>query len=96
MRGNSVPAWRSIFTGQHTVLTKTKRWRWSPWKMIRSRCNVPMVRKCFSNWVKATELIRLKVKDKNERAAKIRTLKGSVSTTNGNATNGNYSRDRHS
>jgi hypothetical protein len=40
---------------------------------------------------KATELIRLKVKDKNERAAKSRTLKGFVSTTNGN----NF-RDRHS
>ena len=42
---------------------------------------------------KATELIRLKVKDKNERAAKSRTLKGSVSA---NATNGNNSHDRHS
>ena len=50
-----------------------------------------------ARWMnKATELIRLKVKDKNERAAKSRTLKGSVSTTNGNATNGNNSRDRHS
>jgi hypothetical protein len=49
---------------------------------------------------KATELIRLKVKDKNERAAKSRTLKGSikgsVSATSGNATNGNNSHDRHS
>jgi hypothetical protein len=45
---------------------------------------------------KATELIRLKVKDKNERAAKNRTLKESASATNGNATNGNNSRDRHS
>ena len=50
-----------------------------------------------ARWMnKATELIRLKVKDKNERAAKSRTLKGSVSTTNGNATNGNNSCDRHS
>ena len=33
-----------------------------------------------ARWMnKATELIRLKVKDKNERAAKSRTLKGSVS-----------------
>ena len=45
---------------------------------------------------KATELIRLKIKDKNERAAKSRALKGSVSATNGNATNGNNSHDRHS
>jgi hypothetical protein len=45
---------------------------------------------------KATELIRLKVKDKNERAAKNRTLKESASATNGNATNGNNSHDRHS
>jgi hypothetical protein len=45
---------------------------------------------------KATELIRLKVRDKNERAAKNRTLIGSVSATNGNATNGNNSHDRHS
>jgi hypothetical protein len=45
-----------------------------------------------ARWMnKATELIRLKVKDKNERAAKSRTLKGSVS-----ATNGNNSHDRHS
>jgi len=45
-----------------------------------------------ARWMnKATELIRLKVKDKNERAAKSRTLKGSVSTTNGN-----NSHDRHS
>ena len=50
-----------------------------------------------ARWMnKATELIRLKVKDKNERAAKSRTLKGSVSATNGNATNGNNSHDRHS
>jgi hypothetical protein len=42
---------------------------------------------------KATELIRLKIKDKNERAAKSRALKGSASTTNGNANN---SHDRHS
>ena len=40
---------------------------------------------------KATELIRLKVKDKNERAAKNRTLKVSVS-----ATDGNNSHNRHS
>jgi len=40
---------------------------------------------------KATELIRLKIKDKNERAAINRTLKGSVSSTNGN-----NSHDRHS
>ena len=54
-------------------------------------------RKGDARWMnKATELIRLKVKDKNERAAKSRTLKGLVSTTNGNATNGNNSRDRHS
>jgi hypothetical protein len=45
---------------------------------------------------KATELIRLKIKDKNERAAKNRTLKESASATNGNATNGNNSHDRHS
>jgi hypothetical protein len=45
---------------------------------------------------KATELIRLKIKDKNERAARSRALKGSVPATNGNATNGNNSRDRHS
>ena len=53
---------------------------------------------------KATELIRLKIKEKNERAAKSRalrgspkgSLKGSVSATNGNATNGNNSHDRHS
>ena len=46
--------------------------------------------------MKSPNSIRLKVKDKNERAAKSRTLKGSVSATNGNATNGNNSRDRHS
>ena len=40
---------------------------------------------------KATELIRVKVKDKNERAAKIRTLKGSMA-----ATNRNNSHDHHS
>ena len=53
---------------------------------------------------KATERIRLKIKDKNERAARSRALKGSpkgspkgsVSATNGNATNGNSSHDRHS
>ena len=45
-----------------------------------------------ARWMnKATVIIRLKVKDKNERAAKSRTRKGSVSTTNGN-----NSRDRHS
>ena len=44
---------------------------------------------------KATELIRLKIKDKNERAARSRALKDSVSATNGNATNGNNSHDRH-
>jgi hypothetical protein len=50
-----------------------------------------------ARWMnKATELIRLKVRDKNERAAKNRTLIGSVSATNGNATNGNNSHDRHS
>jgi hypothetical protein len=50
-----------------------------------------------AKWLnKATELIRLKVKDKNERAAKSRTIKGFVSATNGNATNGNNSHDRHS
>jgi hypothetical protein len=45
-----------------------------------------------ARWMnKATELIRLKVRDKNERAAKNRTLKSLVS-----ATNGNNSHDRHS
>ena len=45
-----------------------------------------------ARWMnKATELIRVKVKDKNERAAKIRTLKGSMA-----ATNGNNCRDHHS
>lgn len=40
-----------------------------------------------ARWMtKATELIRLKIKDKNERAVKYRTLKGSVSATNGNGT----------
>ncbi|MBU6411565.1 MAG: hypothetical protein KGR98_14370 [Verrucomicrobia bacterium] len=54
-------------------------------------------KKADAKWfTKASEAIRLKWKDKNERAAKSRTLKGSVSTTNGNATNGNNSRDRHS
>jgi hypothetical protein len=49
-----------------------------------------------ARWMnKATGLIRLKIKDKNERAAKSRTLKGSVSTTIGNATNGNNFRDLH-
>jgi hypothetical protein len=37
-----------------------------------------------ARWMtKASELIRLKVKDKNERAAKSRALKGSVATANG-------------
>jgi hypothetical protein len=45
---------------------------------------------------KATELIRLKIKDKNERAAKSRALKRSASTTNCNANNGNNSHNRHS
>jgi hypothetical protein len=50
-----------------------------------------------ARWLnKATELVRLKIKDKNERAAKSRTLKISVTATNGNSTNGNNSRDRHS
>ena len=50
-----------------------------------------------AKWLnKATELIRLKVKDKNERAAKNRTLKGLVSAANGHATNGNNSQGRHS
>jgi hypothetical protein len=50
-----------------------------------------------AKWLnKATELIRLKVKDKNERAAKNRTLKVLVSATNGNATNGSNSHVRHS
>jgi hypothetical protein len=45
-----------------------------------------------AKWLnKASEVIRLKWKDKNERAAKSRALKGSVS-----ATNGNNSHDRHS
>jgi len=52
---------------------------------------------------KATERIRLKIKDKNERAAESRALKGlpkgspkgSASATNGKATNGNNSHDRH-
>jgi hypothetical protein len=48
-------------------------------------------KKSDARWMnKATELIRVKIKDKNERAAKTRTLKGSVSTTNGN-----NSSDRH-
>jgi hypothetical protein len=53
---------------------------------------------------KATERIRLKIKDKNERAAESRALKGfpksspkgSVSATNGKAANGNNSHERHS
>jgi hypothetical protein len=45
-----------------------------------------------AKWLnKASEVVRLKWKDKNERAAKSRALKGSVS-----ATNGNNSHDRHS
>lgn len=48
-----------------------------------------------ARWLnKATELVRLKIKDKNERAAQNRRLKGS--TTNGNVTNGNYSHGRPS
>jgi hypothetical protein len=54
-------------------------------------------KKIDARWMnKATELIRLKVKDKNERAAKSRTLKSSLAATNGNATNGSNSRNRHS
>jgi hypothetical protein len=50
-----------------------------------------------ARWLnKATELVRLKIKDKNERAAKSRTLKISVSATNGNSTNENNSHGRHS
>ena len=50
-----------------------------------------------AKWMtKATELIRLKVKDKNERAARNRTLKGSVPQPKATATNGNNSHDRHS
>jgi hypothetical protein len=50
-----------------------------------------------ARWMaKACEIVRLAIKDKNERAAKTRTLKGSASATNGNATNGNNSHDRHS
>ena len=42
-------------------------------------------KKADARWLnKATELVRLKIKDKNERAAKNRTLKGSVSAPNGN------------
>jgi hypothetical protein len=49
-------------------------------------------KKADARWLnKATELVRLKIKDKNERAAKNRTLKGSAS-----ATNGNHFHSRHS
>ena len=49
-------------------------------------------KKADARWMnKATELIRLKVKDKNERAAKTRASKGLAS-----ATNGNNFHDRHS
>ena len=41
------------------------------------------------------ELVRMKIKDKNERAAKSRTLKISVSATNGRAANGNNSQGRN-
>jgi hypothetical protein len=41
-----------------------------------------------ARWLnKATERVRLKIKDKNERAAKSRTLKISVTATNGSAAN---------
>ena len=49
-----------------------------------------------ARWLnKATELVRLKIKDKNERAAKNRALKGSVKSC-ASATNGNHSQGRHS
>ena len=44
---------------------------------------------------KATELIRKKIKDKNERAAKSRALRGSPKGSV-SATNGNNSHERHS
>ena len=37
MRGNTVPAWPSIFTGERLVLPKMKPSRWSPSKMMRSK-----------------------------------------------------------
>ena len=53
MRGNTVPAWPSTFTGERLVLPKMKPSRWSPSKMMRSKSNVPMVLKVFSPWVQA-------------------------------------------
>jgi hypothetical protein len=47
MRGNTVPAWPSIFIVADMVLKKVKRWRWSPWKMTRSKFNTWTVPKHF-------------------------------------------------
>ena len=53
-------------------------------------------KKVDARWLnKATEIVRLKIKDKNERAAKNRALKGSLKSSAA-ATNGNRSHVRHS